>query len=472
MATTKSMHQIAIIGGGITGLSAAFYLQKAITTHNLPIKFTLIEPSSNLGGKIKTERQDGFVIERGPDSFLKRKKEAVELIKEVGLEHELVTNHTGQSYVLKGDQLYPIPEDAVMGVPTRVGPFITSGLFSPIGKARAALDLLKPKSNVQGDQSVGSFFRRRLGNEVVDYLIEPLLSGIYASNIDDLSLNATFPNFLQLEQKHRSLVLGMRSTRTSSGPKKKTGQFYTLKRGLFSLVEAVQNEIPVESVLLNTAVKKLHRLDTGYQLDLGNGQSIFADTVMIAAPYKVVAELLPENSAIAGLRNMDYTTVANVALAFSAEQINIEQEGTGFVVSRQDDYLITACTWTNKKWPHTTNSGKVLLRCYVGRPGNQDVTSYDDAQLVNLVMNDLKKVMDIKGTPEFSVVSRWKEAMPQYKVGHKEWVNDVKEAMENHFPNVYAIGASYDGVGIGDCIRQGKDTVRKLLNEKFATKVE
>jgi protoporphyrinogen/coproporphyrinogen III oxidase len=462
MATKDSMHHIAIIGGGITGLSAAFYLQQEINANNLPIKFTLIEPSSSVGGKIQTVNHEGLVIERGPDSFLKRKKEAVELIKELGLEKELVTNQTGQSYILKENQLYPIPEDAVMGVPTRVGPFIASGLFSPFGKARAAFDLLQTRSKTQGDQSVGHFFRRRLGNEVVDYLIEPLLSGIYASNIDELSLNATFPNFLQLEQKHRSLVLGMRNFRAPSGSKKK-GQFYTLKRGLSSLVEAVQKELPPESILLNTKVRNIHKKGDGYELDLGDGQNLHADAVLMAVPFKNVVEILDEKSAMENLRKMDYTTVANVALVFSDDQLKIEQEGTGFVVSRKGDYVITACTWTNKKWPHSTPNGKVLLRCYVGRPGEQDVTEYDDNELVQLVMNDLRKTMNIVGKPEFSVISRWKEAMPQYKVGHKEWVSEVKNVLENHYPNVYSTGSNYDGVGIGDCIRQAKGTVKKIL---------
>ncbi|MGP4078807.1 protoporphyrinogen oxidase [Pseudalkalibacillus sp. R45] len=462
---TLTMHHIAIIGGGITGLSAAFYLQKAIKEHALPITYTLIEPSSTLGGKIQTLHHEGFVIERGPDCFLKRKKDAVELIKEVGLESELVSNRTGQAYILKKNSLYPIPEDAVMGVPTRIAPFAKSGLFSPVGKVRAAFDLIQPKSKHEGDQSVGRFFRRRLGNEVVDYLIEPLLSGIYASDIDSLSLKATFPNFLQMEQKYGSLVLGMRNLRSPGVADK--GQFYTLKRGLSSLVEAVQNELPREALLLNTTVQHLHKTEEGYHLEFENGQSIKADTVLMALPYKASKEILGEEAALHDHRMMAYTTVANVALGFSKDQLSIEQEGTGFVVSRKDEYFLTACTWTDKKWPHTTPEGKVLLRCYVGRPGERDVTAFSDEELTSLVMKDLKRVMKIKGNPAFSVVSRWKEAMPQYKVGHKEWVSEVKKTMERNYPNVYLTGSSYDGAGIGDCIRQGKETIQRVIENSF-----
>lgn len=460
------MQNIAIIGGGITGLASAFYLQKFVKEHHLDVKFTLIEAAPKLGGKVQTVRKNGFVVEKGPDSFIKRKVAATELIKEVGLEDDLVTNATGKSYILKADQLYPIPEDAVMGVPTRLGPFISSGLFSPLGKARAAMDLMHSKSNNDKDQSVGYFFRRRLGNEVVDYLIEPLLSGIYASNIDELSLQATFPNFLTLEQKYRSLIVGMRKMRatTPNSNGKKTGQFYTLKGGLESLVNAVTKELPDESILLNTSVSKLTKQSQGYCIDLENNDKIYADKVIVTVPYEIAKGFLPEEQWLNNMRPMSYTTVANVALIFSENQVIMEHEGTGFVVSRKDDYRITACTWTNKKWPHSTPDGKVLLRCYVGRPGMDDVSKYTDRELTQVVLNDLKRVMKVVGEPEDAIISRWKEAMPQYKIGHKEWVEEVMQKTSLHLPGMYFTGSSFDGVGIADCIRQGKETVEKLVS--------
>jgi oxygen-dependent protoporphyrinogen oxidase len=215
------MQHVVIIGGGITGLSAAFSLQNQIDEQNLPVKVTLIEASDRLGGKIETIKRDGFVIERGPDSYLERKKAMTELIEKLGLSEDLVNNDTGQAYILHGKKLHPMPEGAVMGIPTKLSPFVTSGLFSLKGKARASFDLFLPKSNVQGDQSVGAFFKRRLGNEVVENMIEPLLSGIYAGNIDQISLQSTFPQFENIETKYRSLVLGMKKTR-GTAPKKKS----------------------------------------------------------------------------------------------------------------------------------------------------------------------------------------------------------------------------------------------------------
>lgn len=205
--------QIVIIGGGITGLAAAFYLEKEIKKNDLPAEVTLVEASPRLGGKMQTVHKDGYVIERGPDSFLERKQSAPQLVKDLGLEHLLVNNATGQSYVLVSETLYPIPEGAVMGVPTKIGPFLTTGLFSLPGKLRAGMDLVLPASKPQEDQSLGEFFRRRVGGEVVENLIEPLLSGIYAGDIDRLSLMSTFPQFYQTEQKYRSLIIGMKKSR-------------------------------------------------------------------------------------------------------------------------------------------------------------------------------------------------------------------------------------------------------------------
>lgn len=212
--------KVVVVGGGITGLTAAFYLQKEVREKGLPIDILLLEASNRLGGKIQTIRRDGFIVERGPDSFLIRKKSFGVLAEDLGIADELVRNATGQAYVLYNDELHPIPPGSVMGIPTQLGPFMSSNLFSVAGKVRAAGDFFLGKSEAAGDESLGRFFRRRLGNEVVDNLIEPLLSGIYAGDLDRLSLNSTFPQFKQVEQNHRSLILGMKKTTPKQVPQK------------------------------------------------------------------------------------------------------------------------------------------------------------------------------------------------------------------------------------------------------------
>ncbi|AGT30999.1 protoporphyrinogen oxidase [Geobacillus genomosp. 3] len=460
---SEEQRTVVIIGGGITGLTAAYYLQKAIKEQHLPLACKLVEATHRLGGKVQTVVRDGFVIERGPDSFLARKTSAFRLVKEVGLEQEIVHNATGKSYILVNGKLYPIPGGAVMGIPTRIAPFVATGLFSPAGKLRAALDFVLPPVKTDGDMPLGRFFRRRLGDEVVDNLIEPLLSGIYAGDIDEMSLMATFPQFFQLEQKYGSLVRGAKRT-TPKEQKERKGAFQTLKTGLQSLVEEVEKRLEPGSVIKGTRVERIARAGSVYQLQLSNGETWEADSVIITTPHHIVPDMFADYPFFAPFRSVPLTSVATVALAFPEQAIRQDIDGTGFVVSRRSDYTMTACTWTHKKWPHTTPSGKALLRGYVGRPGDEEIVDQPDDEIVRVVLDDLNKVMKIDGQPEFAVISRWKRAMPQYTVGHRERLAKIKQHMAAELPGVFLAGSSYEGLGLPDCIDQGEKAVRDVLD--------
>lgn len=459
-----------MIGGGITGLSTAYYLQKSISEQGLPIELQLIEASHKLGGKIQTVYKDGFVIERGPDSFLERKKSAAELATEVGLADTLVHNTAGKAFVLVKNKLHPMPDGAVMGIPTKMGAFVTTDLFSVQGKMRAAFDIIMPRSKMEGDQSLGTFFRRRLGDEVVENLIEPLLSGIYAGDIDQLSLMSTFPQFHQVERDHRSLILGMKKT-TPVAPKnrlnsKTQGKFLTLTGGLQSLVDALEEKISPSSVMKGTRVISVEKKpdEAGYNLKLNNGEIIQADSIVLTLPHLALADLFPKQKDFCSYKQMPSTTVATVAMAFDAEEVEDRLDGTGFVVSRNSDYTITACTWTHKKWPHTTPDGKVLLRCYVGRAGEETVVDLSDEEIEKIVLDDLRDTMNILAKPEFTIISRWKNAMPQYNVGHKARLQEVKANVRANLPGVFIAGSSFDGLAIPDCIDQGKAAVKDVLD--------
>ncbi|SDJ88323.1 protoporphyrinogen oxidase [Sediminibacillus albus] len=457
--------QIVIIGGGITGLTAAYYLQKQIDEQQLPYQVRLVEASDRLGGKIKSVKKDGYTFERGPDSFLIRKPSAAKLAKEVGLEDQLIKNGTGQSYILVGDKLHKMPSGSFMGIPTQVRPFLFSSVFSTKGKLTAGLDLIKPKGKQASDQSLGLFFRRRFGDELVENLVEPLLSGIYAGDIDNLSLMATFPNFYELEQEHRSLVKGLRKTvpKKKKTKDKKPSMFYSLENGLESLVDAVERRLKNGTLIKGVSVDHIERKNESYHLLLGSGEVLKADTIVMAAPHFAAQRMLSQYDFMDPFKEMSATSVANVTLAFDASAIKKDFNGTGFVVSRNSDYRITACTWTHKKWPKSTPDGKVLLRCYVGRPGDEQVVDLPDETVVDIVMKDLKKIMDITEAPEFTVVSRWKNAMPQYSVGHKDRLNQVRDHMRETLPGVFLAGSSYEGIGIPDCIDQGEEAVDKVL---------
>jgi protoporphyrinogen/coproporphyrinogen III oxidase len=465
-----NIKKIAIIGGGITGLTTAFYLQKLKREQNLAIEITLFEQKDVLGGKIDTLYKDGFIIERGPDSYLSRKEAMTKLINEVGLADDLVRNETGQAYILNENKLHKIPEGAVMGIPTKMSPFITTDLFSPLGKARAALDLIKQKSSGQEDQSLGDFFRYRLGDEVVENLIEPLLSGIYAGDIDKLSLMATFPQFYQVEQKYRSLILGMKKT-TPKSPKgkKKPGIFFTLKNGLSSLVKAMEEQLTDVEIVKGLTIDSVTRQHEGYTVETKEGQSSLFDSVVMTTPHFITAKLLKGAERISSKdTRIPTTSVANVALAYPKSAVSLDKEGTGFVVSRNEEGVrITACTWTYRKWPHTTKEDYVLLRCYVGRPDDQEIVDKSDEEIINVVKKDLQKTMGINAEPEFTIVTRWKQAMQQYEVGHLAKREMIENELQEKFPGVFIVGASYDGVGLPDCVRQGeaivKDVYRYLL---------
>ena len=458
--------KVAIIGGGITGLAAAYQLEKANQRGEANIEYQVIEASNRLGGKIRTFKKDGFVIEAGPDSYLKRKESMTELIREVGLEEDLTTNDTGQSYILKGKKLYPIPAGAVMGVPTELTPFVTTALFSPLGKIRALGDFFIPATiGPNEDISLGHFFRRRLGNEIVDHLIEPLLSGIYGGDMDKLSLKATFPHFQQMEEKNRSLIKGIKQSRPKpqGKPVKKVGMFQTLKNGLESLVEAVADNLHPQSIQLNKIVKNITKTESGFLIDFDNVESELFDEVIVTTPPPVTAKMLAQYTYFDYFKQMEMTSVATVAMAFPEDAVHQTEEGTGFVISRKSGYTITACTWTSKKWHHTTPNGKVILRCYVGRPGHSEIVQQSDEEIVQTVLNDLSNVVEIREKPEFYYVSRWSN--PQYQVGHTFKLEKMREDISTQMPGLYIAGAGLEGVGLPDCIDQGNAAAKAILHK-------
>jgi protoporphyrinogen/coproporphyrinogen III oxidase len=477
-AVAEEKQKIIIIGGGIAGLTSAFYLQKAIQEHNLPYEIKLIEASHRLGGKMQTVVRDGYTIERGPDSFLARKTSISRLAVEVGMDDQLVHNSTGKSFVLVNEKLHSMPGGSIMGIPTEIGPFLTTGLFSIPGKLRAAADFLLPRSESGRDQSLGEFFRRRLGDEVVENLIEPLLSGIYAGDIDQLSLMSTFPQFYEVEQKYRSLIIGMKKSTPAQPSKpeskeKAKGAFLTFKTGLQSFAEAIEAKLDPISILKGHRVDKITKVENKYEVYLNNGETMVADSVIAATPHKITQAMFAEYSFFDPLKSVPSTSVATVALAFPEEAVKNDIDGTGFVVSRNSDYSITACTWTHKKWDHSTPKGKVLLRCYVGRSGDETIVDLSDDRIIKIVLDDLKKTMDITMNPDFAIISRWKNSMPQYTVGHKQRLADILKHMKTDLPGVFLAGSSYGGVGLPDCIDQGeaavKDVLEFLTGKDFST---
>ncbi|GAA0324792.1 protoporphyrinogen oxidase [Bacillus carboniphilus] len=463
--------KIVIVGGGITGLSAAYYLKKNCKETSVDI--TIIEKSNDIGGKINTLHRDGFIIERGPESFLSRKQPVVTLTKELDLEEELVgTNPEAKAnYILHKGKMHQMPLGFVLGIPTKLSPFLKTGLISPLGKIRAGFDFFIPKRSDIGDEALGHFIKRRLGSEVLHNITEPLLSGIYAGNTNYLSLNATFPQFKQLEQKHGSLIKGMLSgqkvhrTQTPQLPEiAQRSMFLTYRRGLSTLVERLKEAIQPTRLIMGQGVNSIQEHQNRYRVFLENGEEMDADGVILALPAIHVSNLIPEFSLNNTLKDIPYVSVANIVLAFNRDDIQYPLTGSGFVVPRKEGRFITACTWSSSKWSHTAPEGKVLLRTYVGHAGSQGWTSLTDEELVVGVRNDLEAIMGIQASPDFTVVTRHNQAMPQYLVGHVERITEVKEQLSRQKPGIYLCGAGYEGVGIPDCIEQGKKAADQMYS--------
>lgn len=459
---------VAIIGAGITGLTSAYYMKK----QNPHLNVTIYEATNRPGGKIQTYRKDGYTIELGPESYLGRKTIMTDIANEIGLGNDLITNTTGQSYIYAKNKLYPIPGGSIMGIPTDIKPFIKTKLISPLGKLRAGLDLFKKPIEIEDDISVGDFFRQRLGDEVLENLIEPLMGGIYGTNIDDLSLMSTFLNFKEKEEAFGSLIKGMKDEKEQRIKQRQLypgvpkGQFKQFNHGLSSFIEALEKAVKNQGVDIkyNTKVEDIIVSQRDYQVVVDGKNEVY-DGVLVTTPQQVFMQWFNHDPAFDYFNTMDSTTVATVVLAFDEKDIENTYDGTGFVIARTSNTDITACTWTSKKWPFTTPEGKVLIRAYVGKPGDTVVDDHTDEEIVSIVRRDLKQMMTFKGDPEFTIVNRLPKSMPQYHVGHIKQIRKIQEHIKRTYPRLKITGAPFEAVGLPDCIQQGHNAVDEMLEE-------
>jgi oxygen-dependent protoporphyrinogen oxidase len=472
--------KIAVIGGGITGLSAAYYVLKKARELQVPVELTLIEQSGRLGGKINTLHRDGFVIERGPDSFLSRKPAILELVRDLGLERELTgTNpQATANYIVRHGRLHLMPRGLALGIPTEIGPFVRTGLLSPIGKLRAGLDLLLPRRKADRDESLGRFIERRLGKQMLTQIAEPLLAGIYAGDTASLSLRATFPQFHEMESRYRSLIIGTIAGKRRPAPVKSTSApgpgtsavipqslFLTFKQGLNTLVDQLSEELIGHRILTGQPVKLIFKTPYGYVIALDHMEPLQVDGIVLATPAGAAAQLLPGMSTTSKLEQIPYASVANVVLAYDRPDVPHPLDGSGFLVPRTEGRSMTACTWTSSKWLHTSPPNKVLLRVYIGRSGSQEHVKWTDQDLLSAARHDLQYLMGIEAPPLFGEITRLPRSMPQYPVGHLEQLKLIRAEMDVRYPGVFLCGAGYEGVGIPDCVRQGKEAAERLVGE-------
>ena len=543
---------VTIVGGGLTGLTAAYYLGRAKPDWTI----TLYEQAPRFGGKIQTQRVDDFVVELGPDSYLGRKTEMTDLVYDLGLGDTLVSNETGQAFVYDKGSIHPIPGGSIMGIPTEMMPFVKATLISWPGKLRAGLDYFKKPYQLDknGDVSIGHFFKYHLGQEMMDKLIEPLLAGIYGGDIYKISLLSTFPHFIQVEQKYGNMVKGMMAAKmghskagvtkaakgavaegdvpragkgtmtdrqfesheaksakaqadmaSRKGTAAQSGMFRQLTGGLESVITAIVDAMPSNVHLYTgTLVSNIRYVEGMYAIDVENSgndacgcqshsKSIrtasinaenrveasdsttdsaievlldkapaMADHVIIATPPATYTQWFKDDPGFDFLRSMEQSSCAIAIMAFDKATFDGDLKGSGLLITRNTDTPLTACTILNQKWPQTTPDDKIVLRVFIGKPGNDVVEHLNDKELSELAVKEIQRIMNFAAQPEWVRINRLIHCMPQYNVGHRAGITAVREHVAKHYPNLHLIGTPFDGIGIPDGVKQAKELVESI----------
>ena len=466
MPLSSPTPHVVVVGAGISGLAAAHALV-ASREPGTPLEVTVLETSDRPGGKLLTVDLDGMPIEAGADSFVVRKPWAVELCQELGLAEEVVITGSWGAFVWTRGKLIAYPDRSPFGIPSDVGDLLGwQGL--PRGpKLRAALDLVRPARRDPADEALGALLRRRLGARASRVLVEPLLGGLHAGDPMRLSVLATFPELKAWETKHGSLLRGAKAAVGAAGEEKgHKPMFATLWGGLSTVVNRLIDSIGPDRVRLVQPVETIGRVGGGFSIrPAGNGgPPVAADAVILATPAHETARLLEalNPSAANELSEIPYASTAVVFLAYKPGTASRLPQGTGLVVPA-GEATITACTWVSRKWPRQEFGGRAVLRCFVGRAGAGQAMDLSDDELIAVVAREVERMTPIGAEPSASRVVRWDRSMPQYEVGHLDRVGRIESSL-SETPGLFVTGSAYQGVGIPDCIRQGREAADGVLH--------
>lgn len=455
------MADVVVVGGGITGLVAAREMAAA------GARTVLVEPGP-LGGKVRSSPFGGSVLDESADAFLARVPDGMQLCRELGLDGDLVSPAQRRALIWSRGGLRWLPQAQVLGVPTDMEELAQTGILSDEGLEAARRDLTEPLVPPADDVAIGSFIRHRLGDEVSERLVDPLVGGINAGDTDALSLAATVP---QLDAAARSgapsMIEACRAQRAAVADPD-AAVFLSPRGGMGALVTAVADDVRARGTeVLSQPAVGLERSATSWEVALGNGRRIIADGVVVAAPAGVAAGLVRPHAARAAtlLAAIPYASVAMISLAVPRHHVDRELDASGFLVPRREGHAVTACSWTSSKWSHLGDEGTVWLRASVGRDGDTGALDLPDDQLVAAVVRDLRELMDLTGEPVEVRVTRWPASLPQYRPGHLDRVAAVEDDLSAMAPGVLVAGAAMRGLGVPACIRQGRASARRLLAE-------
>jgi len=461
------MKRIAIIGGGISGLAAAYSLEEQRRA-GAEVEYVLYEASSRLGGVLRTEVIDGCVVEAGPDSFVTEKPWAADLCRQVGLGDQLIGSNDAdrKTYILTHGRLVVMPDGLMFMVPTKILPTGLSPLFSWKTKLRMAEELFHPPRAVDRDESVAEFVQRHYGTEMVDRLADPLLSGVYGGEAANLSVRAVLPRFAEMERSHGSLGRAMLAARKkmAAGPQRHAPPLFTsLKQGMQNLAETVAAKLTPSSLFTNAQVQTIQRWEGGWVVSAGL-QSNHFDAVIVALPAAAAASVLRMASAqlSAELVAIEYSSSITVGLGYDREVRQSLPPGFGFLVPRSEGKRLLAATFVHNKFPHRAPQDRALLRCFFAGVNAERVWLLRDDQIVGIVRNELQQILGLRAEPLFARVYKWKSAMAQYGIGHLERVDRI-ERLRQQLPGLGLAGNAYRGIGVPDCVRSGRDAAKNVL---------
>jgi len=447
---------VVVVGGGIAGLATAYELSRR------GIRFVVLEDAPRAGGVILSEEVDGFAIDGGPDALLIQKPDGITLCQEIGLGDRLVTTKLPRvAYIQRRGRLHALPAGSVLGIPTTVGPFLRTKLFTWRGKMRMGAERFVSRRTDTADESIGAFMRRRFGQEATDFLAEPLLAGIHAGDVNKLSVQALFPRFVEAERKHGSLLRAFRANPKARVPNR-DGAFKSLPGGLSEMIRALIRVIGEANVRTATKVTGL----TGpgpFTVRTASAEAYHARAVVLATPAFVTADLLKDRDADIARRCKDvpYASAVTVALAFKRDAVAHPLHGSGFVVPRAEKTGILAASWLSSKWPGRAPEGHVLMRTFLGGARDPWAIDESDAECVERSMDALRPLLGISGDPLFTRVYRWDRANAQHDVGHLARVAAIDAGLARH-RGIFVTGSGFRGVGIPDCIADGRSTAAQV----------
>jgi oxygen-dependent protoporphyrinogen oxidase len=459
-AAIGSLRSVAVIGGGISGLTAAYELMRA------GIACTIIDPALQLGGVIRTEHADGCLVEAGPDSFLAQKPWALELITELGLEDQVIgsNDERRRTFILRNGRLVQIPEGVQFMAPTRVWPMARTPMLSIGAKLHMAAELFRRPSAPQPDRSVAEFVTDHYGSEVNEYLAQPMLAGVYGAEPENLSVNAVLPRFVELETQYgslsRALMAAMKKAPPRTGPAQSL--FRTLRGGMQTLTDALVASIDSDVTRVQGTVGAIRRRDDGWTVQL-EGSSIDADALVLAVPAYEAGRLLEPVDAeiVAPLQSIPYGSSITAGLVYERPAFDHPLDGFGFLVPRAEKRMLAACTWVGTKFADRVPPNRALLRSFLSGAQARSRMQQSPDEIGREVNAELKGLMGFTANPMSSHVTTWDRAMAQYPVGHAEIVDQIRGRAAG-VPGLHLIGNAYEGIGIPDCIRIARNAARLI----------